>query len=116
MVMLSILPLVWSLDNGAARRPPLGWSNWNRWQNRINSSIFRETAQFMRDSGLLAAGFEYVTLGGIGYANGSSPGGNITRNASGHLQSDPIRFPGGNDGMCAAFHTPALLRASRSAL
>ena len=47
--------------------------------------------------GLLAAGYDLVTLGGIGYANGSTfpdgqqgwgPGGpgNITRNASGHLQ------------------------------
>jgi hypothetical protein len=88
-----------ALHNGAAIRPPLGFSNWNRWQNRINASIFRETAAFMRESGLLAAGYEYVTLGGIGYANGSTPGGNITRNASGHLQSDPIRFPGGNEGI-----------------
>jgi hypothetical protein len=71
----------------------------NRWQNRINASTFRETALFMRDSGLLAAGYEFVTLGGIGYANGSSPGGNISRNATGHLQSDPRRFPGGNEGV-----------------
>ena len=50
------------------------------------------------------------TLGGIGYAEGATfpdnasgwgPGGpgNITRNASGHLQVDPVRFPGGNEGM-----------------
>ena len=51
----------------------------------------------MKESGLLAAGYNYVTLGGIGYANGSTypdgqhgwPSGTkgaITRNASGFLQ------------------------------
>ena len=88
-----------ALANGAAVRPPLGWSNWNRWQNRINASIFHETAAFMRQSGLLAAGYKYITLGGIGYANGSEAGGTITRNATGHLQSDLRRFPGGNEGI-----------------
>ena len=66
----------------------------------------------MKESGLLAAGYNYITLGGIGYAQGGTwaPGahgwgpagkGNITRNASGHLQVDPVRFPGGNEGMRA---------------
>jgi hypothetical protein len=78
--------------------------------NRINSSLFRDTAKFMKAHGFLAAGYNYVTLGGIGYANGSTwpdsqhgwgpdGPGNITRNASGYLQVDPIRFPGGNEGM-----------------
>eukprot|EP00947_MAST-08B_sp_MAST-8B-sp1_P005045 g5045.t1 len=75
-----------------------GFNNWNQWANHINASIFRETAQFMKDKGFLAAGYEYVTLGGIGYANGSTPGGNITRNASGYLVVDPLKFPGGNPG------------------
>ena len=45
------------------------------------------------DEGFLSAGYTYITLGGIGYAEGATPGGNITRNASGHLQADPIKFP-----------------------
>jgi hypothetical protein len=84
----------------------------NSFHNEINSSLFLETAQFMKESGLLAAGYTYITLGGIGYAQGGTwaPGahgwgpagkGNITRNASGHLQVDPVRFPGGNEGMRA---------------
>jgi hypothetical protein len=56
----------------------------------------------MKDKGFLAAGFDYMTLGGIGYANGSTckpvSSCNITRNATGFLQVDPVRFPGGNDG------------------
>ena len=54
------------------QKPALGWSNWNSFANNINSSLFRETASCMKDSGLLAAGYTYVTLGGIGYANGST--------------------------------------------
>ncbi len=80
--------------------------------NNINASLFRDTAAFMKESGLLAAGYTYVTLGGIGYANGSTyPAGqqhwgpmgpgNISRNATGFLQVDPVRFPGGNEGMRA---------------
>ena len=56
----------------------------------------------MVDKGFLAAGYNYMTLGGIGYANGSTctpvSDCNITRNATGFLQVDPVRFPGGNDG------------------
>ena len=84
----------------------------NGFHNKINTSLFVETATFMKDSGLLAAGYDLVTLGGIGYANGSTwpdgqqgwgPAGpgNITRNASGFLVVDPVRFPGGNEGMRA---------------
>jgi hypothetical protein len=90
--------------------PVLGYSNWNGFHNRINTSLFLDTAKFMKSSGLLAAGYNYVTLGGIGYAEGATWNstqhgwgplgpGNITRNATGFLQCDPVRFPGGNEGM-----------------
>ena len=42
----------------------------------------------------MQAGYNYITLGGIGYAAGATPGGNITRNATGFLQVDPVKFPG----------------------
>ena len=88
----------------------MGYNNWNAFHNRINSSLFLDTATFMKQNGLLDAGYNYVTLGGIGYAEGAtwnatSHGwgplgpGNITRNATGYLQCDPVRFPGGNEGM-----------------
>ena len=101
MLLSALASTVLSLNNGVALTPPLGFSNWNYWANDINASIFLDTAAFMNASGLLAAGFNYLTLGGIGYANGSTAGGNITRNATGHLQVDPVKFPGGNDGFAA---------------
>ena len=33
--------------------------------NKINTSLFLETAKFMQSSGLLAAGYDLITLGGI---------------------------------------------------
>jgi hypothetical protein len=58
----------------------------------------------MKDSGLLAAGYNYITLGGMGFAENGDPQAvpgfpkiprqNISRNASGFLQADPARFPG----------------------
>ena len=51
-----------------------------------NRTAPQETAVFMKESGLLSAGYNYLTLGGIGYANNSGPGGTITRNATGFIQ------------------------------
>ena len=90
-----------ALNNGVARTPPRGWSNWNGFHNDFNASLMRGVADFLASSGLQAAGYEYITMGGIGYANNSQPGGNITRNATGYLQADPIKFPGGNAGVAA---------------
>jgi hypothetical protein len=61
------------------------------WQNNINSSLFIDVATFMKHSGFLDAGYTYITLGGIGYANNSGPGGNITRDAHGVLQVSAMR-------------------------
>ena len=70
--------------------------------NKFNSSLFLETSKFMTEKGFSAASYNYMTLGGIGYANGSTcqsvSACNITRNATGFLQVDPGKFPGGNDG------------------
>ena len=78
--------------------------NWNAFGNSFNASLTIEVAHFMRDSGLLAAGYNYITLGGMGYAENGDPEAvpgypnipkqNITRNVSGYLQVDPSRFPG----------------------
>ena len=43
-----------------AQKPPLGYNNWNMFHNRINTSLFHETAQFMKSSGLLDSGYDLV--------------------------------------------------------
>lgn len=69
-----------------ARLPRIQFTRPQMWHNNINASLFLDVATFMKDNGFLDAGYNYITLGGIGYANNSGPGGNITRNAAGMLQ------------------------------
>ena len=47
-------------DNGAALTPTRGWQNWNGFGNEFNASLTLEIAHFLKDTGLLAAGFEYA--------------------------------------------------------
>ncbi len=49
--------VAFALDNGVAKTPPLGWSNWNFWANHINESIFLDTSDFLKKAGFLAAGY-----------------------------------------------------------
>ena len=114
VLSLTVLFLVHSgsaWDNGAALTPTRGWQNWNAFHSDFNASLTLEIAHFIKDSGLLAAGYEYLTLGGMAYAEHGDPEQvpgfpaipkqNITRNASGHLQVDPARFPGpGSSASC----------------
>jgi hypothetical protein len=106
-VMLAVLlgcgpALGW--ENGAARQPLMGWQNWNSLQNSFNATVVIELAHFMKDGGLLAAGYNFITLGGMGFAENGDPQAvpgfpkiprqNITRNVTGYLQADASRFPG----------------------
>jgi hypothetical protein len=36
------------------------------WHNNINASLFLDVAAFMKSEGFLAAGYNFITLGGIG--------------------------------------------------
>ncbi len=105
--------VVQAWDNGVALTPVRGWQNWNAFHNDFNASLAIEVAHFLKDSGLLAAGFDYLTLGGMAYAEHGDPQSvpgfpnipqqNITRNATGHLQVDAARFPGpGSSPSCLA--------------
>ena len=89
MASFVLLPVA-AWDNGAARAPTRGWQNWNAFHNAFNASLTLEVAHFLRDSGLLAAGYEYITLGGMGFAEHGDP-----EDMPGypHTTSDPARRP-----------------------
>ena len=42
----------WTLDNGLARTPPMGWSTFNHWQGNFNESIFKASVDAIAKSGL----------------------------------------------------------------
>jgi hypothetical protein len=104
-LLAGLMVSVTALENGVARLPPMGYNQWNFFHNNFNSSLFLQTSKFMKDKGFLAAGYNYMTLGGIGYANGSTcqPASlcNITRNATGLL------FPRGGVVLCLVCFLPS---------
>ena len=49
-------------NNGVALTPPMGWSSWNLFRNKINENLIYETALAMKNSGLADCGYKYVNL------------------------------------------------------
>ena len=72
-LLLAVVGAARALENGAARLPPLGWSQWNAFEMNFNASLFREVAKAMQANGLQAAGYTLINVGGNGHAvNGSN--------------------------------------------
>jgi len=102
---ISPLSLCWvnGWDNGLARTPPMGWNSWNHFgcnTSEINQDLFKETAKAMVDSGLKAAGYEYINLDDCWLAK--------TRDSQGRLQPDPARFPDGIKALADYVHSLGL--------
>ncbi len=74
-------------DNGVALTPPMGWSSWNLFRNRINENLIYETAKAMKDSGLVDCGYKYVNIDDCWQSS--------MRDENGRLQSDFGSFPNG---------------------
>lgn len=49
-------------NNGAALTPPMGWSSWNLFRNKIDEDIILSIAKAMKDSGLADVGYQYINL------------------------------------------------------
>lgn len=47
---------------GVADRPPMGWNNWNVFENRFNDQIARQIADALVSSGMRDAGYVYVNI------------------------------------------------------
>ena len=74
-------------ENGAALTPPMGWSSWNTFRNNIDDRLLLETAQAMKDNGLIEAGYKYINLDDCWHSS--------MRDEDGKLQGDLTRFPAG---------------------
>ena len=44
-------------NNGVAKTPPMGWSSWNLFRNKISEDLIKEIADAMQKSGLADAGY-----------------------------------------------------------
>lgn len=73
--------------NGVAATPPMGWSSWNLFRNRINEDLIYETAKAIKDSGLADCGYKYVNIDDCWQSS--------MRDENGNLQADFVSFPSG---------------------
>lgn len=85
------LPLEENYSNGVALTPPMGWSSWNTFRNKINEEIMIETAQAMKNSGLLDLGYCYLNLDDCWQSS--------MRTNDGRLQGDLVNFPSGIESL-----------------
>lgn len=74
-------------SNGAALTPPMGWSSWNTFRQNISEELILSTAEAMKKTGLLEAGYQYINLDDCWQSS--------LRDANGRLQGDLEKFPNG---------------------
>ncbi|MCL2106548.1 MAG: alpha-galactosidase [Oscillospiraceae bacterium] len=81
------LPMGEPYNNGTALTPPMGWSSWNTFRNRISEKLVLEIAEAMEKSGLAAAGYQYLNIDDCWQS--------AQRDPNGRLQADLVTFPSG---------------------
>ncbi len=74
-------------DNSVAFTPPMGWSSWNLFRNKINENLIYETAEALKKSGLADCGYKYVNIDDCWQSS--------MRDKNGKLQGDLSSFPNG---------------------
>lgn len=100
-IMLCAVSLTnaYSLDNGLARTPPMGWNSWNKFACAVNEQLIREMADAMVTSGMKDAGYVYLVIDDCWQ---------IDRDAQGNILPDPHRFPSGMKALADYVHSRGL--------
>jgi alpha-galactosidase len=83
-----------------AATPPMGWNDWYTFFCNVNEQLVEQTADAMVSSGMRDAGYQYVNLDDCWAAS--------TRDANGHLQADPTKFPHGIKAVADYVHARGL--------
>ena len=76
--------------------PPLGWNSWNTFGANISEELIKQTADCMVESGLLAAGYEYLVIDDCWSLR--------ERDANDRLVADPAKFPNGMKAVADYVH------------
>ena len=84
---VAAVPEIEKYETGVRRTPLMGWSSWNTFRNHIDEDLILETAEAMKEKGLLDAGYSYVNLDDCWQSN--------VRDENGDLQGDLATFPSG---------------------
>ncbi|WP_314588299.1 NPCBM/NEW2 domain-containing protein [Paenibacillus terrigena] len=99
-VMSKLTPTAYALDDGLALTPPMGWNSWNKFGGNIDQWKIMAMADAMVENGMKDAGYEYINIDD-NWMTGS-------RDASGNLVPDPVRFPDGIKGVADYVHSKGL--------
>ena len=78
----------------------MGWNSWNTFGWNINEELLRTTADFIAESGLKDAGYEYVIIDDCWSEK--------QRDANGRLVPDKNKFPSGMKALADYIHSKGL--------
>lgn len=81
--------------------PPMGWNSWNTFAEEISEELIMETADRMKEEGLLEAGYRYIVIDDCWSLK--------ERDAQGHLVPDPRKFPHGMKAVADYVHEKGFL-------
>lgn len=82
-----------------ALTPPMGWSSWNNFGDRIDENKIREVADAMVSSGMKDAGYEYINIDDCWQ---------VSRDKEGNIVADSIKFPSGMKALADYIHSKGL--------
>ena len=89
------------LGDGLALTPPMGWNSWNQVHcYGLTEDVVKQAADAMVSAGMSTAGYRYVVVDDCWQAP--------TRDATGNLQANPDRFPGGIKALADYVHARGL--------
>ncbi|MBP0954970.1 MAG: glycoside hydrolase family 27 protein [Oscillospiraceae bacterium] len=83
-----------------AQTPPMGWNSWNTFGWNISDELIRTTADFFAQSGLKAAGYEYIIIDDCWSEK--------QRDREGRLVPDKSKFPHGMKSLADYIHSRGL--------
>ena len=72
-------------NNNVLLTPPMGWSSWNCFRNKISEEMILDVAKAYKASGLIEAGYKYLNLDDDWHSS--------LRDENGELQGDLSKFP-----------------------
>ncbi len=85
--------------NELAPTPPMGWNSWNKFGCNVSEDLVMEMADAMVESGMKAAGFEYIVIDDCWQ---------VDRDENGVIVADPDRFPSGMKALADYVHARGL--------
>ncbi|KAL3115411.1 hypothetical protein niasHT_020084 [Heterodera trifolii] len=102
--------MAYSLDNGLARTPPMGWMSWTKFYCQtdcakhpfscINEQLYMDMADRLAEDGFREVGYQFVHIDDCWAEK--------ARDSQGRIVADPTRFPSGIRNLSDYMHSRGL--------